>query len=62
MGRAAQVCGAEGPYLAGFGVDISEPKELQDSLDVILGLQGGQGSKHDGAVAGTILLVHLANA
>lgn len=62
MGRAAQVCSAEGPHLAGFGIDISKPKQLQDSLDVILGLQGGQGSKHDRTVAGTILLVHLANA
>lgn len=38
MGRAAQVCSTQGPYLAGFGVNISKPKELQDSLDVILSL------------------------
>lgn len=38
MGRAAQVCSAKGPYLAGFGIDVSKPEELQESLDVILGL------------------------
>lgn len=32
-----------------------------DGLDVILGLQGGQGGEHDVAVAGAVLLVHLAD-
>lgn len=48
-------------YLAGFGVDVSEPEELQERLDVILGLEGGQGGEHDGAVASPVLLVHLAD-
>lgn len=55
------VCSTKGLYLAGFGIDISKPEELQDGLDVILGLQVGQGSEHDGAVASTVLLVHLAH-
>lgn len=54
------MCGARA-YLAGFGVDVSEPEELQERLGVILGLEGGQGGEHDGAVAGTVLLVHLAD-
>ena len=61
MGRVIPVCSAEGPYLAGFGIDIAEPEKLQDSLDVMLGLQGGQGGEHDGAVAGPVLLIHLAD-
>lgn len=48
-------------YLAGFGVDVPKPKELKDGLSVILGLQGGQGSEHDGAVASTVQLVHLTD-
>lgn len=53
--------GTKGLYLAGLGIDVSKPEELQDGLDVILGLQGGQGGEHDGAVAGAVLLVHLAD-
>lgn len=61
MGRVIPVCSAKGPYLAGSGIDISEPEELQDSLEVMLGLQGGQGGEHDGTVAGAVLLVYLAD-
>lgn len=53
--------GTKGLYLAGCGIHVSKPEELQDGLDVILGLQGGQGGEHDGAVASAVLLVHLAD-
>lgn len=49
------------PYLTGFGIHIPKPEELKDGLHVILGLQGGQSSEHDGAVASTVQLVHLTD-